>query len=101
MDSGGTPPWVVNRDLRVYRLSSMVYDSSVLSTQPRGYFAWQVGRGALLDGAQGQRIDEGLAVALGGDAAVEHNHDAPVALAPDEAAEALLELEDGLGYPVL
>src|ERR1051326_1344707 len=44
-----------------------------------------------------KRVEEKLAVALGFDAGVEDDDDAAIRFAADEAAKALLELDDGLG----
>jgi hypothetical protein len=68
--------------------------------------SWIVDRGGggvegskVLDdpGAVGERAQEGPAVGLGQDAGVEDHDHPPVRLRPDQAAEPLLEFDDGLG----
>src|SRR3712207_2843872 len=59
------------------------------------------GDAADLDRTLGQGLHERCPVAFGEDAAVEDGANAAVAAAADQAAKALLELEDGLGNGVL
>src|SRR5437016_1703239 len=72
-----------------------------LISQPSRHFSRQISRRPTLYRAYGQRVEESLPIPLGGDAAVEHGYHASVALASDQAAKALFELEDGLGNRVL
>ena len=68
---------------------------------PAGGHGGEIGQESMLHGALGQRLDEGLAVALAGETPVQADDHPPVGPGADQATKALAKTQNGIRQRVL